>query len=94
MLNPPKACDPTAVAGAVTVRRQLGQSGTNGLTELQKKIYQVIKEKGKITREELEELRAALDISADELERQLAVLRHCELSRGLKEKDKVYLTPW
>jgi len=38
-LNPPKACDPMAVAGALTARKQQGQHGTDGLTELQKKIY-------------------------------------------------------
>ena len=44
--NPPKACDPLAVASALSVRKQLGQSGASGLTDLQEKIYRTI-EKGK-----------------------------------------------
>jgi hypothetical protein len=48
--NPPKACDPLAVSSALSVRKQLGQSGAEGLTEQQKKIYKIIKEKGKITK--------------------------------------------
>jgi len=36
-LNPPKACDPMAVSSALSVRKQLGQSGASGLTELQQK---------------------------------------------------------
>ena len=32
--NPPKACDPMAVSSALSVRKQLGQSGSSGLTEL------------------------------------------------------------
>jgi len=90
-LNPPKACDPTAVAGALTARKQQGQFGTDGLTELQKKIYQTIKEKEKITREEL---LAAVGIPPHELERQLAVLRHCEMIRAFKDRDRIYLTRW
>lgn len=91
LINPPKACDPAAVAGAVATRKQLGQSGTVGLTELQKRIYRTIEERGKITREEL---LAIVEVKPHELERQLAVLRHCELIRGFKEGDKVYLTKW
>jgi hypothetical protein len=89
--NPPKACDPMAVASALAVRKQLGQSGTAGLTELQKKIYNVIEERGKITKEELLKI---INIKSEELERQFAILRHCELIRGFKEGDKVYLTKW
>lgn len=91
MVNPPRVCDPTAVAGAVTTRKQLGQSGTAGLTELQKHIYRTIEERGKITRDEL--LRE-VKVKPEELERQIAVLRHCELIRAFKEGDKVYLTKW
>lgn len=35
--NPPKACDPFAVASATSIRKELGQSGTAGLSDLQKK---------------------------------------------------------
>ena len=91
LTNPPKACDPMAVAAALSVRKQLGQTGTVGLTELQKQIYRIIEEKGKITREEL---LATVKIKPEELEQQFAILRHCELIRAFKEGDKTYLTKW
>lgn len=89
--NPPKACDPMAVATALSVRKQLGQSGTSGLTELQKQIYSVIEQRGKVTREELLEI---IKVKPEELEQQFAILRHCELIRAFKEGDKVFLTRW
>lgn len=78
-----------AVAAALSIRKQLGQSGTIGLTELQRQICGVIEQKGKITKGELLKI---LDIKSEELERQFAILRHCELIRAFKEGDKVYLT--
>lgn len=89
--NPPKACDPMAVSSALSVRKQLGQSGSSGLSELQQNIYKTIEEHGKITKEELLKI---LNIKAEELEQEFAILRHCELIRGFKEGDKVYLTKW
>ena len=89
--NPPKACDPLAVASALSVRKQLGQSGAEGLTERQKRIYQIITQKGKVTREELAE---ELNVKPEVLESEFAVLRHCELVRAQKENDKVYLIKW
>lgn len=89
--DPPRTCDPTAVASALSVRKQLGQSGVDGLTELQKKIYLLIAEKGKISKEELA---AALKLTPAELESQFAVLRHCKLIRAFKEGSKIYLTKW
>jgi hypothetical protein len=89
--NPPKACDPMAVSSALSVRKQLGQTGSSGLTELQQEIYQTIEEHGKITKAELLKI---LKIKVEELEQEFAVLRHCELIRAFKEGDKVYLTKW
>lgn len=91
LLNPPKSCDPTAVTAAVTSRKQAGQTGTEGLTALQQKICEIVSEKGKITRRDLCQ---QLDLPDTEIEAQLAVLRHCELIRGFKDKDLVYLTTW
>jgi len=53
LINPPKVCDPAAVSSTLTIRKQLGQSGTEGLTDLQKQIYAKVIENGKISREEL-----------------------------------------
>lgn len=89
--NPPKTCDPIAVASALSNRKQLGQSGAEGLTELQKKIYSIIEKRGKITKEELSKV---VGVKPEELETQFAVLRHCELIRGFKEGSTVYITKW
>jgi hypothetical protein len=85
----PKTCDPGAVMAAKTSRELQSQKGIEGLTPLQQKIYKFIKEKGKATHDEVA---AHVGISREELEKQFAVLRHCELVRGCKEGDKVYLT--
>ena len=89
--NPPKACDPTAVASALSVRKRLGQTGCSDLSEIQKKIYQLIETKGKITKEELI---TQTNLKSEELEQQLAFFRHCELIRALKENNQVYFTKW
>lgn len=89
--NPPKACDPLAVASALSVRKQLGQSDAQGLTEQQKKIYLAIEEKSKITKDELV---ATLNLKPEVLESEFAVLRHCELVRAYKQDSIVYLTKW
>jgi hypothetical protein len=89
--NPPKACDPMAVASALSVRKQLGQSGSSGLSELQQKIYSVIEEHGKITKSELLEI---LTLKTEQLEQEFAFFRHCELIRAFREDGKVYFTKW
>ena len=91
LMNPPKVCDPTAVSSTLTIRKQLGQSGTEGLTELQKQIYETVVARGKISRQEL---MASLKLTPQELEKQFAVLRHCELLKGFKEGNTVYFTKY
>jgi hypothetical protein len=86
-MDPPKVCDPLAVSSTLTVRKQLGQTGTEGLTELQKKIYDTVSERGKISREELT---SYFNMTSIEMEREFAILRHCELLRAFKEGDTVY----
>ncbi len=89
--NPPLACDPLAVSSALSVRKQLGQEGTDGLTQRQKKIYQLILQSDKVTKHELA---AALNLRPEEVEAEFAVLRHCELVRAQKEGSRVYFTKW
>ena len=91
LMNPPKVCDPTAVSSTLTIRKQLGQSGTEGLTELQKQIYETVVARGKISRQEL---MSSLKLTPQELEKQFAVLRHCELLKGFKEGNTVYFTKY
>ena len=86
-----KTCDPFAVHSAKTVRKLAGQKGTDGLSELQKNIHDLIRSKGEVERDEL--IRT-FDLSAQELENQIAILRHCELIKGRKRDDKVFLVPF
>ena len=86
-----KACDPWAVHSATRFRESSGLKGTEGLTEVQKEIYELVKRKGKVTKEEVVE---NLNLSEQEMQTQLATLRHCELVKGYKEGDKVYLIPF
>jgi hypothetical protein len=89
--NPPKACDPMAVSSALSVRKQLGQSGSSGLTESQQKIYNTIEKYGKITKEDLVK---TLNIRPEQLEQEFAFFRHCELLRAFREDGKTYFTKW
>jgi hypothetical protein len=86
-----KACDPWAVYYATRSRETADLKGTEGLTDLQKEIYTLVKRKGKVTREEVIE---ELSLCEQEMQTQLATLRHCELVKGHKEGDKVYLLPF
>jgi hypothetical protein len=89
--NPPKACDPMAVSSALSVRKQLGQSGASGLSELQQKIYNTIEKYGKITKEDLIK---TLNVKPEQLEQEFAFFRHCELLRAFREDGKIYFTKW
>ena len=86
-----KACDPWAVHSATRLRESSGLEGAEGMTELQKAIYEFVKSKGKVTSEEVME---NLRLSEQEMQSQFAILRHCELVTGHKEGGKVYLVPF
>lgn len=88
---PAKACDPWAVYSATRTRESAGLKGVEGLTDAQKEIYEFIKNGDKVT---AAEVMANFSISQRELEHVVATLRHCELVRGQKEGDKVYLVPF
>jgi hypothetical protein len=90
-MNPPKTCDPTAVSSTLNVRKELGQKGTEGLNELQKKIYNLVLDRGQISKEELIE---KLQLSPEVFEREFSVLQHCELLRGFKQDGTVYFTKY
>ncbi len=90
-LQRPKTCDPTATQLAKKHRQATGQRGTEGLLEIQKNIYEYLQRNSKATREELIK---EFDLSEEELNKQIAILRHCELVKGRKEKDQVYLVPF
>jgi len=87
-LQRPKTCDVAATQLAKKHRQAAGQTGTDGLLDIQKKIYDFIKENEKVTRQEVMD---ALEITESELQKQIAILRHCELVKGRKEGDQIYL---
>lgn len=84
-----QTCDPLAVRSAKLFRKASGLEAAEGLTDQQKAICEFIKSRGKVTGEELVTM---FHISPQELENQIAILRHCELVKGQKEGSKVYLT--
>lgn len=88
VMQPANPCDPWAVFTATRSRERSGFKGAEGLTELQTAIYEFVKSKGKATGEEVME---NFNIPQRDLATQLATLRHCELIKGHKEGDKVYL---
>ncbi len=83
-----KPCDPWAVY--LATQHSSGPKG-EGLTPSQKEIYEFIKNKGKAT---AAEVMKNFHITQRDLESVVAILRHCELVRGQKEGDKVYLVPF
>jgi hypothetical protein len=90
-MSPAKPCDPWAVYAATRTRKIAGLTGIQGLTPLQKDVCRFIEDRGKATPAEV---MARFNLSQGELERVVAILRHCELVRGEKEGDKVYLVPF
>ena len=83
-----KACDPWAVRSKKILREKAGLVGAEGLTDVQKGIYEFIISKGGAKREEIAK---EFDLPPDELENQFAILRHCELVKGQKREDGVYI---
>ena len=88
MRDSPKACDPWAVYSANRSRASQGIQGTGGLTSLQRRISDFVKDNSKVTREKLIE---KFNLSEPKLQTQLATLRHCELVKGYKENGEIYL---
>lgn len=86
-----RVCDPWGERSKRVFRESHGLEGTDGLTDLQKELYEYIKSKGKVTRIDLME---KFKLPASELENQFAILRHCQLVKGKKEDDKVYIVLW
>lgn len=86
-----KACDPWGVHSKKVLREKAGQEGTEGLTDLQKRIYEIIVSRnGAKPAEIIQEL----GISPNELQNQFAILRHCELLKGQNRDGVVYMVPF
>lgn len=86
-----KVCNPLGERAKMAFRKSHGLEGTDGLTDLQKEIYQYIQLKGKSTRAELIK---EFKLSETELESHFAFLRQSKLAKGKKESDNVYITLW
>jgi hypothetical protein len=86
-----QTCDPWAVRSKKIFREEAGLKGTDGLTELQKDIYEFIVSSGGVKKEEIAR---KFGISLLEAENQFALLRHCELVKGQKRTDGVYIVPF
>jgi hypothetical protein len=85
---PVKSCDPWAVYSA---KRTLENAGPEGLTSLQQSIYAFVKNKGKVTTEEIIK---EFSLSPRDMQNQFATLRHCELIKGHKENGKIFIVPY
>jgi hypothetical protein len=79
------------VYSATRTRERFGLHGIEGLTKLQKTIYEFIRNNRKVTREAILQ---DCHLTEPELQTQLATLRHCELVRGLREAGQVYFAPY
>src|SRR5512143_1545974 len=88
-LSPAKACDPWAVHSARSFGKERG--GRFELTELQKKILEILQETGGVPPGHLVE---RLNISPMDLEREIVALRHMEKVRGELREGKKYLKLW
>ncbi len=88
---PAKSCDPWAVYSATRTRESTGLTGMEGLNSLQQSIYMFVKNRGKVT---AEEVITKFNISQRDLQNQFATLRHCELIKGHNENDKLYIVPF
>lgn len=86
----PRECDPWATYLATHTRERMGQKGAEGLTELQKKVYEFVKGKGRVTREEVME---KFNLSEAEMDAQMTSLMHSELVKARGEEGKIYLVP-
>lgn len=89
LLSPARTCDPWAVHSAQTFARKRG--GSLELTEIQKKILEIVKETGGA---EPGVILERLQIKPADLEREVAALRHMEKIRGELRQGKKFLIPW
>jgi len=91
VMAPNRTCDPWAVYAASKTREQAGLGDVEGLTSLQQAIYAFVKFRGKAT---ADQVMTKFSLSLRDFQNQLATLRHCELLRGSKDGDTVYIVPF
>lgn len=91
VMAPNRTCDPWAVYAASRTREQAGLGDMEGLTSLQQAIYAFVKFRGKAT---ADQVMTKFSLSLRDFQNQIATLRHCELLRGDKQGDMVYIVPF
>jgi len=79
-------CEPWATY--VASKERAGMKGTEGLTELQKKVYEFIKSQGRVSREEVKQ---DFNLSEAEIDAQLTPLMHSELVKERGKGGNLYL---
>ena len=85
-----KECDPWATFVDTSARKRHGETGTAGLSLIEAKIYEFVKNKGRATRQEVMK---SLDLSETDLKAQLLPLMHSELLKEHSEGGQMYLIP-
>ena len=83
-----KECDPLAAYVDNRTRERSGLEGTEGLTDIEKKVYEFVKSKGRAIRAEVME---ALKLSEIDLKSQLVPLMHTDLIKEHSESGTMYL---
>ncbi len=90
-LSPMKTCDPWAAHSAKSFEEHMG--GNASLSALQSEILSILEETGGLESHDLL-TRLTRDITAEELQREFATLRHMEKARAEKRDDRVFLRIW
>lgn len=83
-----KECDPWATYVDTRARERQGLKGAEGLTDMEKKVYEFVKKKGRVTRDEVIK---EVGLSESELVVQLVPLMHSELVKEHSEGGQMYL---
>ena len=83
-----RECDPWATYVDKRTKERAGLTGTEGLTEMEKKVYDFVKSKGRVTRKEVMK---NLGLSETDLKVQLVPLMHADLIKERSEGGKMYL---
>ena len=85
-----KECDPWATFVDTSGRKRHGEKGAAGMTEMETRIYEYIKGRGRVTRQEVMQ---NFGLSETDLNSQLLPLMHSELVKERGETGQLYLVP-
>lgn len=83
-----KECDPWATYVDTNARKRHGSTGTAELTDLEARTYELIKARGRSTKNEVMD---SLKITEPDLDAQLITLMHLDMVKELGEGGKRYL---